>query len=201
MVKERAGDDDASLMAAFVETRDRRMFERLFQRHRQAMVAYAARYVKNQARAEELAQEIFVRVYTTKNYQPDASFKTWLYRVATNVCLNEIRRPEHKQAMETIDAETADGKKRELASSEVSPEGLVAGQQLVVRLEQLLRELPEKQRAAFLMCRYEAMTHEEIAGALSTTVPAVKSLIHRALETLRRETSALLAENVEEVRT
>lgn len=193
-VRERTVDDDASLMARFVESRDRRMFDRLFQRYRRQMVAYAARYVRDRARAEELAQEIFVRVYTTKNYQPDATFKTWLYRVATNVCLNEIRRPEHKQSMETLEAPSDEAPARQLASPDASPEVQLAGRQLAKRLEKVLSALPEKQRAAFLMARYESMSHEEIASALTTTVPAVKSLIHRALETLRREATALMAD-------
>ena len=86
-------------MARFVSTRDRGMFEALFAKHRRSMVAYAGRYVRNPARAEELAQEIFVKVYTTKSYSPDAPFKTWLYRVATNVCLNELRRPASRQCV------------------------------------------------------------------------------------------------------
>lgn len=192
MVRSGSGDDDATLMAAFVSTRDRKKFDVLFQRYRRAMVAYAARYVRDRARAEELAQEIFVRVYTTKHYEAEASFKTWLYRVATNLCLNEVRRPEHRQKLESLDQPAE--RRPVLRSEDASPETEAAGRQLAVRLERVLAALPEKQRAAFVMARYEAMTHDEIAGALSTTVPAVKSLIHRALETLRREASVLLAE-------
>lgn len=189
-------DDDAAVMAAFVETRDRKKFEVLFQRHKRAMVAYAGRYVRSTARAEELAQEIFVRVYTTKRYEPDASFKSWLYRVATNVCLNELRRSEHRQVIESID----DAESRLLgrvADGSASPEQQLAQHQLARGLEDALAALPEKQRAAFVMARFEAMSHEEIAGALSTTIPAVKSLIHRALEALRTKATALLAEGGE----
>lgn len=184
------GDADAAKMVSFVQTRDRAMFQALFQKYRRAMVAYAGRYVRDQARAEELAQEVFVRVYKTKAYEPDARFKTWLYRVATNVCLNEVRRPEHKQAFESLDARGEDEKRPELpAGLEASPEALLAEQELARRLERVLAKLPEKQRAAFLMVRYEAMTHEEIAVALETSVSAVKSLVHRALEALRRDLS------------
>lgn len=193
VVRPREGDDDAATMASFVLTRDRKMFGALFQKYRRAMVAYAGRYVRDPARAEELAQEVFVRVYKTKAYQADASFKTWLYKVATNVCLNEVRRPEHRQAFESIDAGAAgDEPKAELpAPSDASPEARLSEQELARRLERVLAGLPEKQRAAFLMVRHEAMTHEEIAQALDTSVSAVKSLVHRALEALRRELSAL----------
>lgn len=182
MVEAEEADEDATLMATFVATRDRKMFERLFLRHRRAMVAYAGRYVKDRARAEELAQEIFVRVYTARTYEPTARFKTWLYRVATNICLNELRRPEHKQRLERLDDPGA-----LLAPSSASPEAAVAGKELAIGLERALRNLPEKQRAAFLMARHEDLSHEEIAEALATSIPSVKSLIHRALEALRRD--------------
>lgn len=195
MVTARKSDDDAALMAAFVDSRDRRIFEVLYQRHRAPIVAYATRYTRDRARAEELAQEIFVRVYKTKTYQPDASFKTWLYKVATNVCLNEVRRPEHRQAFQSIDVDREDGGAPELAAREDgSPEVQLSGAQVAARLEHVLAELPEKQRAAFLMVRHEAMSHEEIAAALSTSVSAVKSLVHRALEALRKELRTLSSE-------
>ncbi len=188
----RKSDDDAALMASFVESRDRRIFEVLFQRHRGAIVGYASRYTRDRARAEELAQEVFVRVYKTKSYQADASFKTWLYKVATNVCLNEVRRPEHRQSFQSIDVEREDGGAPVLAAREdVSPEVQLSSAELAARLEATLAGLPEKQRAAFVMVRHEAMTHEEIAEALSTSVSAVKSLVHRALEALRKELRAL----------
>lgn len=180
-------DDDAKLMARFVQTRDRRMFEQLFSTHRRAMVAYAGRYVRNPARAEELAQEIFLRVYTTKSYTPTATFKTWLYRVATNVCLNELRKSEHKQQIESMDDTAEDGyaKTQLAAPPSASPEAQAHGNLLASQLEAALMALPDNQRAAFLMARHEGLSHEEIAEALSTSVSAVKSLVHRALETLR----------------
>lgn len=169
------GEDDARLMARFVASRDRAVFEALYRRHRDRMVAYAGRYVRERARAEELAQEIFVRVYTAKTYEAQGTFTAWLYRVATNVCLNELRRPEHKQRFSEFEDQTVNE----------TPESQLAEKQLGARLQTALAELPDKQRAAFIMARMDGLTHQEIAAALSTTIPAVKSLIHRALETLR----------------
>ncbi|NJK89064.1 MAG: RNA polymerase sigma factor [Myxococcales bacterium] len=88
-------DEDAPVMAAFVQSRDRALFDRLFVRHRIRVVQYVRRFVRDPARAEELAQDVFVRVYTTKKYVADRPFRAWLYRVATNVCLNETRKMEH----------------------------------------------------------------------------------------------------------
>ena len=193
-VKDVGPDDDARLMATFVESRDRRVFETLYQRHRNAVVAYAGRYVRNAARAEELAQEVFVRVYRTKRYEPNARFKTWLYRVATNVCLNEVRKAEHQQRIDSLDEEASGP--REIASHDAGdPESRMRGQQLADRLQVVLQDLPEKQRAAFVMVRHEGLSHDEIADALGTSVPAVKSLVHRALKALRSEATALLAES------
>lgn len=168
-------EDDARLMARFVASRERAVFEALYRRHRDRMIAYAGRYVRERPRAEELAQEIFVRVYTTKSYEPQGTFTAWLYRVATNVCLNELRRPEHRQRFQAF----------EEATVHETPESQLAERELGARLEAALARLPEKQRAAFIMARMDGLSHQEIAGALDTTIPAVKSLIHRALENLR----------------
>ena len=188
-------DEDAALMAAFVRTRDRKMFEKLFERYRRPIIAHAARYLKDRARAEELAQEIFVRVYTTKTYEANAKFKTWLYRVATNVCLNELRRPENRERLESLNGveEMKDVSASMLIGKPVSPEEMLASGELARRLDKTLDGLPANQRAAFLMARHENMSHEEIAEVLSTSVSAVKSLIHRALETLRREVNTVLS--------
>lgn len=166
-------------MAEFVRTRDRALFDRLFRRYRDRMVAHAQRYVREPSRAEEMAQDVFVRVYTTKRYSPDRPFRSWIYRVATNVCLNELRRGEHavnRSGIET-DALPAAGE----------PESELLGRELTRRLEARLFALPEKQRAAFILCRFEGLSHVEIADALGTSVSATKSLIHRALEALRAE--------------
>lgn len=194
-------DDDAALMAEFVATRDRRRFEVLFSRHERAVLAHVRRFVRNQARAEELTQDVFVRVYTTKRYTPDTRFKTWLYRVATNVALNELRRPEHKQRLESMDAKAAGapGSAEAMATESPSPDATVAGDQLAAQLSAALDALPPKQRAAFLMARQDALSHQEIADALSTSVSAVKSLIHRALETLRAAAAQAMSEEPQQV--
>lgn len=183
-------------MAEFVSTRDRRRFELLFGRHERTVLNHVRRFVRNQARAEELTQDVFVRVYTTKNYKPETRFKTWLLRVATNVALNELRRPEHKQRLESMDAKEAGapGSTEAMPGFAASPEATIEGNQLADRLTAALDALPPKQRAAFLMARQDALSHEEIADALSTSVSAVKSLIHRALEALRRAAAQAMTE-------
>lgn len=175
------------MMVRFVQTRDRRLFDELFRRYRRRMVAYTGRYVRSRPQAEELAQEVFVRVYTSKKFEARASFKTWLYRIATNVCLNELRKPEHRHRSQvTLSDEIENG----LGAAE-TPEGQLHGRQTSMRLETVLRGLPQNQQAAFTMARLEGLSHAEIADALSLSVPAVKSAIHRALEALRAEVRRL----------
>ena len=173
-------DEDATLMAEFVRTRDRRVFTRLFERYERPIYAHARRFVADPALAEELVQETFVRVYTTKRYEARHRFRTWLYRVATNVCLNELRRGHHGAPHEEAD-------ERPLASPHADPEASLEGKRLAEAVQASLERLPPKQRAAFLMVRHDGMSHDEIAVALDTSVSAVKSLVHRALETLRRD--------------
>lgn len=175
---EGADAEEAQWMAEFVRTRDRVLFERLFDRYRRRMVTYAYKFVRRRDRAEELAQDVFIRVYTCKTYRPDAPFRAWLYQVATRVCLNEVRRREYSVKLEALDREPADS---------VGPDGALEGAQLSQRLMQRLAELPEKQRAAFVMCRFEGLSHEEISKALEVSNSSTKSLIHRALEALRAE--------------
>lgn len=173
-----ADAEEAQWMAEFVRTRDRVLFERLFDRYRRRMVTYAQKYVQRKDRAEELAQDVFIRVYTCKRYRPDAPFRAWIYQVATRVCLNEVRKREYavnhaEQAPEPAVA--------------TSPEDALEGARLSARLQARLQRLPDKQRAAFVMCRFEGLSHDEIAQALQVSVSSTKSLIHRALEALRAE--------------
>jgi RNA polymerase sigma-70 factor (ECF subfamily) len=191
-------DEDALAMERFVRTRDRRMFEVLFQKYKRPVLAHVMRFVRDQARAEELTQDVFIRVYTTKKYEATGTLRTWLYRVATNVCLNELRKAENKAHHESLDAESSQETKPEPLSTSASPEEALAGNELAKTLQDALTRLPANQRAALLMARQDGMTHEEIATALETSVPAVKSLIHRALETLRKEAERLSADASQE---
>lgn len=179
MVAVEPADEEGAWMAEFVRTRERALFERLFRRYRARMVAHARRYVPEPSRAEELAQDVFIRVYTSKRYQPDRPFRAWIYRVATNVCLNELRRGEHAVTAVELNAEQLVGSER--------PDADLEGRDLSRRLSARLASLPDKQRAAFVLARFEGLSHDEIAAALDTSVSATKSLIHRALEALRAE--------------
>jgi RNA polymerase sigma-70 factor, ECF subfamily len=174
-----AQDSDATLMLAF-QRGDDGAFRVLFERHARAMVRFCHHFVRDAARAEELAQDVFVKLYRASNrYRPSARFRTFLYRIASNHCLNEIRRGEYgaRAAEGRADAPTDPDV---LPSAEPTPEASAEGAALERAVGALLERLPEKQRAALVLCRLEGLSYEEIADVLDTSVAAVKSLVHRA---------------------
>jgi len=172
-------DPDAALLLAF-QGGDESAFRTLFERHGRAMVAYCHHFVRDPARAEELAQDVFLKLHqAAPRYRPTARFRTFLYRIASNHCLNELRRGEHAaRADRSRGAEPLE--LDELPGVAATPHELVEGGALAAAVDRMLERLPTKQRAAFVLCRFEGLSYEEIAEALETTVPAVKSLVHRA---------------------
>jgi RNA polymerase sigma-70 factor, ECF subfamily len=182
-------DPDVQLMLA-VKRDDVEAFETLFRKYAQRLVAVAFSFVQSQARAEEIAQETFVQVYRTRHrYEPRARFATWLYRIATNLCVSEMRRAEHRLAARpTLQSETGDdsGDPDALADPRSQTgEKDVLDREDIRRVRETLDQLPAQQRAALLLARGEGLSYSEVAGALGCSVSAVKSLIHRATLTLR----------------
>jgi len=175
-----ASDPDAALMVAF-QGGDESAFRTLFEKHGRAMVAFCNHFVRDGARAEELAQDVFLKVYrSAARYQPTARFKTFLYRIASNHCLNELRRGEYAARR---DVERGEGEPTDpdtLAGAAPTPEETALAAALRAAVGALLARLPEKQRAAFVLARLEGLSYEEVADVLGTTIPAVKSLVHRA---------------------
>jgi RNA polymerase sigma-70 factor, ECF subfamily len=165
-------------------------FETLFRKYAQPLVALAFSFVQSQARAEEIAQETFVQVYRTRRrYEPRARFATWLYRIATNLCLSEMRRAEHRLtarpgARSDADDEACDPDGFPDPKGQTSEKNLLDRED-VRRTREVLDELPAQQRAALLLARVEGFSYDEVARALGCSVSAVKSLIHRATLTLR----------------
>ena len=171
-------DPDAALMLAFQQG-DEGAFRALFERHARAMLAFCHHFVRDGARAEELAQDVFVNLYRARDrYRASARFKTFLYRVAANHCLNELRRSERASRHAAGDEAPPDPDS--LPSSAAAPDEVAQGKALEAAVRDLLARLPEKQRAALVLCRFEGLSYEEIAQVLETTVSAVKSLVHRA---------------------
>lgn len=177
-----APDPDAALMLAF-QGGDEAAFRALFEKHGRATMAFCQRFVKDSARAEELTQDVFLKLHATADrYHPSARFTTFLYRIATNHCLNEMRRGEYRARPE-LDPASEDGAPLDpdaLPGAGATPEEMARGQALSRDVDAMLAALPESQRAALVLVRFEGLSYDEVAEVLGTTVPAVKSLVHRA---------------------
>jgi RNA polymerase sigma-70 factor (ECF subfamily) len=175
MLRVKAGDDAA--------------FEYLVQKYRRPMVSFMYRMAHNAAVAEDLAQEVFLRVYRSRaNYEPSAKFSTWLYRIATNLAVNHARDTRHERPENTVSIDEPD---QETGMTVDVPDGTLSAEEQIVRRERMaairqrVQSLPERQRTAVLMHKYQQMDYRQIAEVLKLSESATKSLLFRAYETLR----------------
>jgi RNA polymerase sigma-70 factor (ECF subfamily) len=156
----------------------------------------AYRTLHDATEAEDLAQNVFVQVYkSAARYQSTAKFSTWLFTIARNLCLNEIRRRSRHPA-ESLDAPHPEQEDQPLQQFEDKktfspPESLLQGE-LAENIDRALADLPENQRSALLLCRQEELSYEEIAEVLGCSLSATKSLIHRGRETIKERLKAYL---------
>ena len=180
-----------------VKAGDEQSFELLLRKYRIPLVNFLYRMVRDTAVAEDLAQEVFLRVYRARQeYAPSAKFTTWMFRIATNLALNSVRDNRHRQ-MEVAMDQTVDTGEDEQRPFEVPDRAPTVEQELVAltRSETIMRAvhaLPEKQRAAVLLHKYQEMDYAEIARILECSESALKSLLFRAYETLRTELAPLV---------
>jgi RNA polymerase sigma-70 factor (ECF subfamily) len=177
-------EQDAQLMLRVGEGDDT-SFALLLERHRGPVVHFLYRMVQNQAISEELAQEVFLRVYRSRStYEPTAKFTTWLFRIATHVALNSIRDGKKEKGHESLDVEI-EGMERQVADCQPTVEQEMVQNVKLREVRQAIEALPAKQRAAVLMHKYEGLDYAQIAAVLSCSESAVKSLLFRAYESLR----------------
>ena len=178
-------EQDAQLMLRVGEGDDT-SFALLLERHRGPVVHFLYRMVQNQAVSEELAQEVFLRVYRSRStYEPTAKFTTWLFRIATHVALNSIRDGKKEKGHESLDVEASDGMERQVADGQPTVEQEMVHAVKRREVRQAIEALPAKQRAAVLMHKYEGLGYAQIASVLSCSESAIKSLLFRAYESLR----------------
>jgi RNA polymerase sigma-70 factor, ECF subfamily len=188
-------DPDAALMLR-VKQGDTAAFTELVEKYKQPIMNLAYRTVRDMTEAEDLAQNVFVQVYkSAARYKSTAKFSTWLFTIARNLCLNEIRRRSRHRA-ESLDATHPEQDDQPLQQYEDKktfspPESLLQGE-LSQQIDRALADLPENQRSAILLCRQEELSYKEIAEALGCSVSATKSLIHRGRETLKERLKAYL---------
>jgi RNA polymerase sigma-70 factor (ECF subfamily) len=178
-------DLDTQLMI-LVQADDDSSFGTLLNRNRNLVVNYLYRMVANRAVAEELAQDVFVRVYRSRQtYEPTARFSTWLYRITTNVALNHFRDERRSQNDVSLDVQDAAHARREASDQALLIEDRMVREVVMEQIRRAVRALPAKQRAAVIMHKYEEMDYAQIAKVLGCTPSAVKALMFRAYETLR----------------
>lgn len=181
-------DPDAALMLR-VKRGDTGAFTQLVEKYRQPVMNLAWRTLRDGTEAEDLAQAVFVQVYKSAGrYQHTAKFSTWLFTIARNLCLNEIRRRSRHPA-ESLDEphpDQADQPRHQFADTAgaSAPDLLLRGE-LEARVEEAIQALPENQRTALLLCREDELSYEEIAEILGCSLSATKSLIRRGRETLK----------------
>ena len=178
-------DYDAELMLR-VKEGDVACFAVLLEKHRASVIHFIYRLVEEQGVAEELAQEVFLRVYRSRSsYEAAAKFRTWLFRIATHLALNWLRDQKHDRAQERLDDASADLPSRQLPDRRPSVEQRLVREAELREIREAIAALPEKQRAAVLMHKYEEMEYTQIAKVLGCSESAIKSLLFRAYETLR----------------
>ena len=182
-------DADAALMLR-VKRGDRTSFEALVHKYQQPVMNLVYRTLPDATEAEDLAQQVFVQVFkSAPRYEATAKFSTWLFTIARNLCLNEIRRRARHPA-ESMDEPSPDQDDQPARPVEdrkgvTPPEALLYGE-LQAKIEEALADLPEKQRTAILLCREDELSYEDIARVMGCSLSATKSLIHRGRETLKQ---------------
>jgi RNA polymerase sigma-70 factor, ECF subfamily len=184
MVAVAALEYDAELMLR-VRDGDHASFDLLLGKYRGPVIHFLYRMVQDHGVAEELGQEVFLRVYRSRaTYEPAAKFTTWLFRIATHLALNWLRDARRERGQERIDDDSS-GVPRELPDRHPTIEQAMASESRLEEVRRAVAKLPEKQRAAVLMHKYEEMDYMQIAAVLGCSESAVKSLLFRAYETLR----------------
>ena len=184
-------DTDVALMLR-VKAGDEVAFQELIERHQRAVISVIYRAIGDAWEAEDLAQRVFIQVFrSARRYQPSAKFTTWLYTIAHNAIRNEYRRRSRHMA-ESFDALTQPSETDEPGVQLADPHATDPSRQVVERelqekIQAAIQLLPEAQRTAVILCRFEGLPYEEIAEVLDCSVSAVKSLLHRARDTLKEK--------------
>jgi RNA polymerase sigma-70 factor (ECF subfamily) len=181
---------DAAIMLRVAEG-DESSFNYLVGKYHRSMISFLFRMVHNQAVAEELAQEVFLRVYRSReSYRAEAKFTTWLYRIATNLAVNHARDTRHERSAQNIYLDAPDeetGSTPDVADDEPTVEQRMVRDERMAQIRAHVFALPERQRMAVLMHKYQGMDYRQIGDVLKLSESATKSLLFRAYQTLREK--------------
>lgn len=188
MCRDFTGLTDAEVMLE-LKAGNMAAFDVLLAKYRKPIVHFMYRMVHNQAIGEELAQEVFLRVYKSREtYRAEAKFSTWLYRIATNLGVNYARDNRHERSASTVyldemDAET--GTTPDVADMTPTAEADLVRRERMQAIRKHVMALPDRQKMAVLMHKYEGMDYKQIGDILKLSESATKSLLFRAYQTLR----------------
>ena len=188
-------DEDAKdvRLMQLVSAGETAAFEELVERHQRLVVGTVARMLGSNSDVEDIAQQVFVRVWrSAKRYVPRAKFTTWLLKITRNLVFNELRR-RSRHAQLPLQVEPDDEERPIKDERAMAPDASLLEQELQRAIETAIAQLPETQRMAVVLRRYDELSYEEIAAVLGQSVPAVKSLLFRARTELRTRLSRYLA--------
>src|SRR5213080_3353933 len=184
--------EDVRLMR-LVARGDTSAFEKVIERHQALVAGTAARMLGSNSDVEDIAQQVFIRVWkSASRYRPRAKFTTWLLKITRNLVFNELRRTK-RRAHVPLEAETGTEESALKDESNPAPDASLLEDELQRAIEEAIMQLPESQRMALVLRRYEQLSYEQIADVLDLSVPAVKSVLFRARTELRSRLSRYLS--------
>ncbi|GHC49467.1 RNA polymerase sigma factor [Roseibacillus persicicus] len=183
---------DVELMLSVQATGDHEAFRQLIERHQDAVIGTVAKMLGNPSEAEDIAQQVFLRIWKSRaRYQPSAKFTTFLYTITRNLVFNESRRKSRKKES-SLDQRKDDYELELPSNPNQQPDREQLNAELRTAIDRAIEALPEKQRMAVVLRRYQDLSYEEIAAVLDLTVSAVKSQLFRARGTLRESLASYL---------
>lgn len=186
-------DPDVILMLEF-QKGDKASFEKLMERNYKRIFNFIYRFVGQEETAEDLAQEVFIKIYkNAASYRPQAKFQTWACQIAKNLSLNELRRLKKPDVSLDETFETGEGQVTRQIPDERTPTPYqsITEKEKADIIKEAVESLPDNQRMAVILRRYENMSYEDIAKSLGCSLEAVKSLLNRAKENLKEKLSGL----------
>ena len=191
--EDREAATDHALMQR-IAGEDHQAFRQLVERHQNAIVGTVTKMLGNTSDSEDIAQQVFIRVWKhAKRYKPDNKFTTYLYTITRNLVYNETRRRSRKRTVST-DMREDDQHLQHPDDESAQPDATLLDSELRAAIDAAIASLPENQRLAVVLRRYDNLSYEEIAAVLNTSVPSVKSLLFRARKALRDSLAKYLEE-------
>jgi RNA polymerase sigma-70 factor (ECF subfamily) len=177
-------DPDIYLITSF-QAGDERAFDILYERHHRSVLNVAYRFLGDRDSAEDVAQDVFVKLYQSpKTYRPTAGFTTWLYRVTYNACIDQMRKRKRSNSVALEDSS------ERVVDPAALPETQAESNELAREVRSAIASLPENQRIAVVLQMYEGLLYQQIADVMRTSVSAIESLLFRAKQTLKERLSS-----------